>query len=89
MTLESSLGLPDLVSNEVTACNECGVAVGSTKQCGSGCVEKKFKINGFIKVNEEIERHEAAGERSCNDGRYYKTTERFEQNDVCIPDPDP
>ena len=61
--------------NEVLAHNQCGCGVSCKKQCGSGCSTKKFKIHGCITVDEEIERCEKSGEKSCNDGRFYKTME--------------
>lgn len=67
--------LPGSTANEVVACNECGVAVGSNKQCGTGYVEKAFYIDGCIKVHETTDTHECTGQRTCNDGRFYKRTE--------------
>jgi hypothetical protein len=61
--------------NEVLAHNQCGCGVSCKKQCGSGCCTKRFKIHGCITVDEEIERCEKSGEKSCNDGRFYKTME--------------
>ena len=67
--------LPGSTANEIVACNECGVAVGSNKQCGTGYVEKSFYIDGCIKVHETTDTHECTGQRTCNDGRFYKRTE--------------
>lgn len=63
--------VPEAVTNEVVANNECGCGVACTKQCGSGCCTKHFKIHGCITVNEEIEKHEHCGEKTCHDGRCY------------------
>ena len=63
--------VPEGVTNEVVANNECGCGVACTKQCGSGCTTKHFKIHGCITVNEEIEKHEHCGEKTCHDGRCY------------------
>ena len=49
--------LPGSTANEIVACNECGVAVGSNKQCGTGYVEKSFYIDGCIKVHETTDTH--------------------------------
>ena len=64
----------------------CGLEVSANKVCGDTFKIKKFDILGCIKVCEQECVSGCEGARTCTDGRYTATQQRFTRLQDKVPD---
>lgn len=81
ITTTGTVGVPNVLSQQATATNTCGLEVSNNKTCGEKKKYKCFDIDGQINVCERIRTYGCEGERECSDGRYTKTSSSFTHTD--------